>query len=74
MQYDGITAAGCLTYALQMLQYHRVRKVTFCGMTIDEVKKLIAKEETRTLELKKTTGELHRGVEMGYIENENKQP
>ena len=43
-------------------------------MTIDEVKKLIAKEETRTLELKKTTGELHRGVEMGYIENENKQP
>ena len=32
-------------------------------MTIDEVKKLIAKDETRTLELKKTTGELHRGME-----------
>ena len=63
MQYDGITAAGRLTYALQMLQYHRVLKVTFFGMTIDEVKKLIAKDETRTLELKKTTGELHRGME-----------
>ena len=32
-------------------------------MTIDEIKKLIAKDETRTLELKKTTGELHRGME-----------
>lgn len=32
-------------------------------MTIDEVKKLIAKDEKRTLELKKTTGELHRGME-----------
>ena len=32
-------------------------------MTIDEVKKLIAKDETRTLELKKTTSELHRGME-----------
>lgn len=32
-------------------------------MTIEEVKKLIAKDETRTLELKKTTGELHRGME-----------
>ncbi len=25
-QYDGITAAGCLTYTLQMLQYYRVRE------------------------------------------------
>ncbi len=32
-------------------------------MTINEVKKLIEKNETRTLELKKTTGELHRGME-----------
>ena len=32
-------------------------------MTIDEIKKLIAKDETRTLELKKTTGELHCGME-----------
>ena len=32
-------------------------------MTIDEVKKLNARDETRTLELKKTTGELHRGME-----------
>lgn len=32
-------------------------------MTIDDIKKLIAKDETRTLELKKTTGELNRGLE-----------
>ena len=32
-------------------------------MTFAEVKKLITKDETRTLELKKTTGELHRGME-----------
>ena len=63
VQYDGITAAGCLTYALQMLQYYRVRERMFSRMTIDEIKKLIAKDETRTLELKKTTGELHRGME-----------
>lgn len=31
--------------------------------TIDDIKKLIAKDETRTLELKKTTGELYRGME-----------
>ena len=63
VQYDGITAAGCLTYALQMLQYYRVRERMFSRMTIDEIKKMIAKDETRTLELKKTTGELHRGME-----------
>lgn len=38
-------------------------KVRRNRMTIDEIKKLIAKDETRTLELKKTTGELHRGME-----------
>ncbi len=32
-------------------------------MTIDDIKKLIAKDETRTLELKKTTGELYKGME-----------
>lgn len=32
-------------------------------MTIDDIKKLIAKDESRTLELKKTTGELNRGLE-----------
>lgn len=32
-------------------------------MTIDDIKKLISKNETRTLELKKTTGELHKGME-----------
>ena len=32
-------------------------------ITIDEIKKLIAKDETRTLELKKTTGELYKGME-----------
>lgn len=32
-------------------------------MTIEDVKKLIAKDETRTLELKKTTGELVKGME-----------
>lgn len=32
-------------------------------MIIEEVKKLIAKDETRTLELKKTTSELQRGME-----------
>ena len=58
-----ITAAGCLTYASQMLQYHCVRKVTFCCMTIEEVKKLIAKDGTRTLDVKKTTGEFQRGME-----------
>lgn len=32
-------------------------------MTIEDIKKLIAKDETRTLELKKTTGELVKGME-----------
>lgn len=32
-------------------------------MTIDDIKKMIAKDETRTLELKKTTGELYKGME-----------
>lgn len=32
-------------------------------MTIDDINKLISKNETRTLELKKTTGELHKGME-----------
>lgn len=32
-------------------------------ITFDDIKKLIAKDETRTLELKKTTGELHKGME-----------
>ena len=32
-------------------------------LTIDDIKKLIAKDETRTLELKRTTGELHKGME-----------
>lgn len=32
-------------------------------MTIDDIKELIAKDETRTLELKKSTGELHKGME-----------
>ena len=31
--------------------------------TIDDIKKLIAKDETRTLELKETTGELYKGME-----------
>ena len=32
-------------------------------ITFDEIKRLIAKDETRTLELKKTTGELYKGME-----------
>ena len=32
-------------------------------MTIDDIKKLIAQDESRTLELKKTTGELYKGLE-----------
>lgn len=32
-------------------------------MTIEDIRKLIAKNETRTLELKKTTGELYKGLE-----------
>ena len=32
-------------------------------MTIDDIKELIAKDETRTLELKKTTWELYNGLE-----------
>lgn len=32
-------------------------------ITIDDIKKLISKNETRTLELKKTTSELHKGME-----------
>lgn len=32
-------------------------------ITIEDIKKLIAKDETRTLELKKTTGELYKGME-----------
>lgn len=31
--------------------------------TIDDIKKLIAKDETRTVEVKKTTGELYKGME-----------
>lgn len=32
------------------------------GMTIDDIKALIAADESRTLELKKTTGELKDGM------------
>lgn len=32
------------------------------AMTIDDIKKLIASDESRTLELKKTTGELKDGM------------
>lgn len=32
-------------------------------ITFDDIKNLIAKDETRTLELKKTTGELYKGME-----------
>lgn len=32
-------------------------------ITIDDINKLISKNETRALELKKTTGELHKGME-----------
>ena len=32
-------------------------------ITIDDIKELIAKDENRTLELKKTTGELYKGME-----------
>lgn len=32
-------------------------------ITFEEIKKLIATDETRTLEVKKTTGELHKGME-----------
>lgn len=32
-------------------------------MTINDIKKLISKDETRTLELKKSTGELNKGME-----------
>lgn len=35
--------------------------------TIDDIKKLIAKDKTRTLELKKTTGELHKGMESACV-------
>lgn len=34
----------------------------FTDMTIDDIKKLIASDESRTLELKKTTGELKDGM------------
>lgn len=34
-------------------------------VTIDDIRKLIAKDETRTLELKKTTGEINKGMETG---------
>ena len=63
LQYDDITASVYLTYTVQMLQYYHIRERMCRRMTIDEVKKLIAKDETRMLELKKTTGELHRGME-----------
>lgn len=33
-----------------------------CPMTIDDIKVLIAADESRTLELKKTTGELKDGM------------
>lgn len=36
-------------------------------ITIDGIKKLISKNETRTLELKKTTGELHKGMETACV-------
>ena len=32
-------------------------------MTINDIKRLISKDETRTLELKKSTGELNKGME-----------
>ena len=33
-------------------------------MTLDDIKKLIASDESRTLELKKTTGELKDGMRL----------
>ena len=35
-------------------------------MTIDDIKKLIVFDESRTLELKKTTGELKDGMHSAY--------
>ena len=34
----------------------------YCPMTIDDIKALIAADESRTLELKRTTGELKDGM------------
>ena len=36
-------------------------------LTIDNIKKLIAKDETRTLELKKTTGDLYKNMETACV-------
>ena len=33
-------------------------------MTITDIQQIVSKGETRTLELKKTTGELRRGMEL----------
>lgn len=45
-------------------QYNRLRKTddAYCPMTIDDIKALIAADESRTLELKKTTDVLKDGM------------
>ena len=42
--------------------YHKFQNRKVETMTIDDIKKLIASDELRTLELKKTTGELKDGM------------
>ena len=45
-----------------MDHYHKFQNRKVETMTIDDIKKLIASDELRTLELKKTTGELKDGM------------
>ena len=51
----------CVILLQHLMQLNAEQQVSMT--TIDDIKKLIAKDETRTLELKKTTGELYKGME-----------
>lgn len=39
-------------------------------LTIDNIKKLMAKDRTRTLELKKTTGELSKETDFAFLNSD----
>lgn len=45
-----------------MDHYHKFQNRKVETMTIDDIKKLVSADESRTLELKKTTGELKDGM------------
>lgn len=58
--YNHIYFINFACYSTWILNGRRYNKIS--KMTIDDIKALIANDESRTLELKKTTGELKDGM------------